>query len=132
MYNLEKELVKFKHAELNCLGIAPKLYYSAAKLLDRHIITVLKDNILYQFVNETNPELIYDSIPKNEWSNSTDKRYSYQKAIMLIEETFGINEILAGKIVNEWRRNKIIMHNMYAKPSKYWRYISLPNETEDF
>ena len=136
MNSITEELVKYKHAELCSLGIVPKLYYHACKLLKRHITTVIKDGILYQFINESNPELVTDKkqLEQNRWvggGSDVDKRYSVKEAIELIEQTFGLNNQESTNIVNEWRRGVMVSDGMYKKVSKYWRYISLPETLDE-
>jgi len=124
---ITKELVKKRHAELICLGIVPKLFYASCKLLDRHITTVYKDGILYQFVNNNNKELAYEDKRRD----STDRRFPFTDAVYLIEETFGIESLTASNIVKEWRRDKMINAKMYERVSEYWRYISLPYDVDE-
>lgn len=119
MLDIQAELVKFKNAELTCLGISPPLYYSAVKLLGRHIIVVFKNDILYQFINESNPQLHPKITPH-------DKRVTYEDSINLLTDAFGISQTLAAIIVAEWKRSKRIESGMYKNLSKYWKYISLP------
>lgn len=119
-----KELVRFKHAELTCLGIAPPLYYNACKLLDRHITVVIKDGIIYQFVNEKNSELLSDNFDKK------DKRFQYEDAVNLIGDVFSLDVMTCHNIVKEWRRDKMINSKMYEQVSKYWKYISLPEKLD--
>jgi len=143
MYDdVTKEIIKKRRVELICLGIHPKLFYLACKLLDRHITTVYKDGILYQFINEDYPELkLRNKQQENEWDEIddffgfnikiNDKRFSFDKAVTLLQVSFGVNKILATNIVTEWRRDKIINAEMYKKLNKYWRYISIPYNTEE-
>lgn len=114
MNNLDVELVKKRNAELECLGIPPKLYYVACNLLDKHVKSVLKDGILYKFINEERLK-----------TSSPDKRFNDEKCLELLEHVLSINKDDAMNILLEYKREKKINLAMYKNMKKYWKYIFL-------
>ena len=119
MDKLTKELVIKKHAELSCLGIAPRLYYIVSKYLDRHVTTVVKDNKFYTFKNKE-----YENLEILE--TGEEDYITYDKLLDDIAESFSLEKEIALKILSEWRRDKIIYKEMTKNVSKYWKYLSLP------
>lgn len=110
-----KILIDKRLAELNCLGIEPKLYYNVCKLLDRHVCTVIKDGRFYTFPNKDNNLTL------------TNEKYVKAEDIhMLISTVYGLNNHMIHMILMEWQREKIIYNNMSQSVVKYWDYLSLP------
>ena len=114
-----KELVLKRQAELSCLGIAPRLYYMVTKYLDRHVTTVVKDEKFYTFKNSDFNNLILNGSSSSNYIDKDDLMYD-------IVKTFSIDGKLANKILNEWKRDKIIYKEMTKNVGKYWKYLSLP------
>src|ERR1035437_2258523 len=90
-------LVSKRHVELEYLGIAPKLYYSAVKLIDRSVIFIIKDNKTYLFKNEPQK-------PSKAKSKKAGN-YNSQNVISLVDisnsliESYGIDIELSAKII---------------------------------
>jgi len=120
MNKIDIELVKKRNAELECLGIPPKIYYVACILMDKHVKAVLKDGILYKFVNEERGKI-----------KSPDKRFNDEKCLKLLMDVLSINENDALNILCEWKREKKINLAMYKNMKKYWKYIFLPRSLNE-
>ena len=92
-------------------------------MLDRHVCTVIKDGKFYIFPNKDTKLLITE-----------DKYIKEQDVHELISDVYGLNDSTIMVIIMEWKRDKIIYHNMNKSMVKYWDYITLPlysKETEE-
>ena len=98
-------LIKKRYAELECIGIDPVLYFNVVKYLNRCLSFSVKDGI----------EQIYQK-----------SKHMYIEDIgTLIMDIFGVDDEYTSLIIVEWKRDRLIYHNMMEKQTKYYDYLTL-------
>lgn len=107
-------LAKKKRIELECLGIDPKIYVVATKLLNQHCITRVINGACARFKNTE----YYNKI-KN-------PQFTKNNAVNVLEEFLGLEEKLIHRILLEWERDTIIHHNYMDNFNEFSDYILIP------
>ncbi len=100
-------LLAKRKVELECLGIDPRVYVLISKKLNKDYIFIYKGVATYIFDKQDNPIRPED----------------IKEVLRLV---FGLDEILAENVYTEWRRDRVIYHNMMEEPSKYYNWLTLP------
>ena len=122
-------IINKRHAELECLGIAPAIYYAAIKLINRSVLFIIKDDKAYFFRNEEY-KMAGNSRKKKTNSSSHDNKIMTQEISTLLIDAFGVDSVIAEKIIYEWVREKTIYIRMNENTNRYWDFISLPNHPD--
>lgn len=115
MNNKSKILLDKRIADLTCLGLDAYLYFNICKFIDRRVYTVLKDGVLLLFPVK-GLELYKDGRQHITYSDIAERIYI----------TYSLKEQYVSLVITEWRRDKIIYHNMSKDMVKYWDYMVLP------
>jgi len=111
-------IIKKRNIDLEMLGVAPQLYYTACKYIDRVAKVVVKEGDVYVFS-------VNGAVKKNTHKNAyiTSKQISDN-----ISKVLGINNQLSSLIINEWLRDRVIEYNMGKDINRFWGYLATPSE----